>query len=190
MTIQKLDELTEDNIKDMSAEDLQKLALSWKDELVSARSVIWDLNKKVKGGNNWGDNGGNGGDDTPKTKEEMAQFLKEMESEKELDSFIASNPVFEEHKDALVKASKTWFFSSVEEAGQFLAEKDPTLKNNITTNQAWVGGWAQTWAETFSWKMSYADYNQLSPEEQSAYSKKSNETFGWLTFSDTYNPDD
>lgn len=181
----KIDELNEDNVKGMSLEELQKVALEGKWALLSARGVIWELNKKVKG---WND----GGDDKDWTikKEDLPNYLKEIEGKKAMDNFIANNPVFEDHKDDLEKAMNSWLFASVDEASAFMLSKDETLRNNVSTNQGWIkwGQWG--WATTFNKKVDLETYESYSQEEQEAYDKFSNENFGWFILDDPQSSDD
>jgi len=175
--VHKIDELNSENINELSIEELKQIALQWKEELVKARWVIWNLNKNLKKepeNNSWTE---------LKTEEDIKNFLAKQEKEKQLNSFLESNPAFSDFKDDLTKALDTWLFSSFEEAWKFLAEKNETLQNNLNTNQAWISNWTSS-SQDFSWKIDFDTYNSLSKEEQKVYEQKSEELYWWLTFSD------
>jgi len=47
----KIEELSEEQLKDIPV-DIKEALISWKDEIIKARSLIWNLNKEVKNGSN------------------------------------------------------------------------------------------------------------------------------------------
>ena len=183
--MEKFDEINEDNIKELSLEDLQKLALSWKNELISSRWVIWGLNKKIKeSSKGWDDEWGNNNF----SKEDMENYLEENKQKEELESFITGNPAFEEKKDKI--SDLMWKGLSLAEAKWAVISSDETFKNNLNTNQAWISWWDPTWNKSFSNKQSYENYNSMSKDEQTAYKDACDKTYGWLTFSDTHTAED
>ena len=177
--MEKFDEINEDNIQKLSLEDLQKLALRWKDELISSRAVIWNLNKKIKdkgSDDEW--------DNKTFSKEDMENYLKEQKQLEKLNSFINENPVFEEKKDKI--SELMWKGLSLSEAKWAVLSSDETFKNNLNTNQEWINAWNQTWNQSFNSKQSFEDYKNMSKEEQEAYKTACSKNYWWLTFSDTH----
>lgn len=175
----KLEELTEEQLAGLP-EDTRKAILSWKDELISARGVIGNLNKKLKGSD-----GGSGAELELKTPEEINAFIEKREKQKELDSFIKGNPHLEDFKADIEKARDTGLFSSLEEATKFIAEKNPTLMANMKSNQAWIWSNMGSGSNAVTGKVPFETYNQMTTEEQAIYKQNCHKAYEWLTFSDT-----
>lgn len=151
----KLTELSAEQLASLP-EEVQQAIIAWKDELLWARQVIASLKKK-----------GEEKVTVPQTKEEMQQLLRETREQEELDNFIQKNPIFEDYKDDLSKAKG--FFGNLDDAKNHLLSKNPTLLNNLKTNQTWIG-W-QSWGgnTSFSWLLTLSSYSWMNSDEKQAY---------------------
>lgn len=170
----KFDELNADNIKDMSTEDLQALALSWKDELMSARGVIWDLNKKIKKPES-----NDGSDSQGLTKEELDKYYDQKRNEENFKNFLSENSFDEDQK----KQAEEYFAKGLsnEEIAK-LTGVSSYASNQNNSNRMWVGGWDAGARSMFEGKLSYSDYSKLDKTGKDAYKSFSREKFGGLSF--------
>ena len=131
--VDRFDEINQENIADMSLEDLQKLALSGKDELVNSRKVIWDLNKKIKkpADDDWEENKG-------MSREEMDEYYNQKRKEESFSDFLNKNNLDEDQKKKAEDYFAKWL--SNEEIAR-LTWVNSFENNQRKANWMWVWNW-------------------------------------------------
>lgn len=167
----KFDEINEDNINDMSLDDLRESALSGKTELMSARGVIWDLNKKIKGANNENNEWFN--------QEDFDNHYSKKQKQEKFNSFLSDNNLDDEQKEK-AKEQFDWGYSLEDITKLSWATSFGQNQNNSNRMNIW--GW-EVWVwQLFEWKLSYWDFNQLDKAWKEAYKSFSRSKFRGLSF--------
>lgn len=170
----KFDELNEDNIKDLSLEDLQLLALWWKDQLIRSRWVIWDLNKNLKS------NKPESNETQGLTQEDLDRHYDQRQKQEKFNNFLKENN-FDEEKMNLAKDYFEKWLSNEDIAKLTWVSSFSSNQNN--SNRITVWAWdAWTWS-VFDWQISYRDYSKLDNASKDAYKSYSRWKFWGLSFS-------
>jgi len=176
----KFDEINEDNIKDMSLEDLQEVALSGKTELMGARGVIWDLNKKIKNPENW-ENG------WEFNEEKFNEFHTKKQKQEQFNDFLNEHNLDEDQKkqanDYFGKGLSPEEIAKLTWVTSFGANQNNSNRMNVWGWEAWAG-------QLFEWKLSYWDFNQLDKAWKEAYKSFSRGKFWGLSFDRSSRSDD
>jgi len=167
----KFDEISEDNINDLSPEELREIALSGKSELMSARGVIWDLNKKIKTNDNpneWDFN-----------EEKFNELLSKKQKEEKFNNFLSESNLDEEQSKRAREQFDGWY--NLEDIVK-LSGATSFEQNQNNSNRMNIWHWQPWTKQQFEWKLPYSDYKQLDRTWQDAYKSFSRGKFGGLAF--------
>lgn len=169
----KFDEINEDNIWDISHEDLQKLALSGKTELMSARTVIWTLNKEKKDALDSWENG------WEFNQEKFDEFHTKKQTQENFNNFLSESNLDEDQKKKAQTQFDGWYWLEdiikLSWATSFEQNQNNSNKMNIWGGESWA-------KQQFDWKISHTDYKQLDKAWQEAYKSFSRPKFWGLSF--------
>ena len=164
--------LTQEEIADLSPEEMQEALLKGWEELKGARGVIWDLNKKIKDKPAWENNQGF-------DQEAFDKQYEEKRKQENFNNFLNDNNFDDDQR----KKAEGYFAQGLwEDDIAKLTGVTSYASNQNNSNQMWVWNWnAWTWS-LFAGKLPYGDYSKLDSAGKEAYKSFSREKFGGLAF--------